>query len=459
MTIGVVRPSGDASRSPRPQPEETNNPGTALSPRAPGAAAPALVRPASLVRRVPTNTSLLPEKLTELEMMLDERIRTICLVILALAVIAFAMVYLKEILIPFAIALALNYLITPLIDVISCRNSGCPLKLPRGIAIIVAFLITFGAMFALGLLLAQSVAIFAEHSDLYRERTELLLTRAFQSLEELFPGQFHFLQGDHVSNEALAKNLNAILEKVDVTELIMDLLGSAAHIAEDIIYVALFLVFMLVGDASILRKGSDDVDHTPLMTRINTQIHVYIRGKALISLGTATINASILHFVGLQLALVFGVLTFALNFIPNIGMLLSVVLPMPLVVLEPEFSTFDRAVAFLGPLLVGSIAKDVVEPLLLGHATKLQPVAVLLCILFFGTLWGILGMVMAVPLTAVTRIVLMNVHHPLCRFLAEVLGGDSHSSRKAEAPSSAEIGGDSSCGANAARVEQIPALL
>ena len=44
-----------------------------------------------------------------------------------------------------------------------------------------------------------------------------------------------------------------------------------------------------------------------------------------------------------------------------------------------------------------------------GHATKLQPVAVLLCILFFGTLWGILGMVMAVPLTAVARIVLMNV--------------------------------------------------
>ena len=47
--------------------------------------------------------------------------------------------------------------------------------------------------------------------------------------------------------------------------------------------------------------------------------------------------------------------------------------------------------------------------LLPGHATKLQPVAVLLCILFFGTLWGILGMVMAVPLTAVTRIILMNV--------------------------------------------------
>jgi len=125
----------------------------------------------------------------------------------------------------------------------------------------------------------------------------------------------------------------------------------------------------------------------------------------------------------------------------------------------PRSPQFDRAVAFLGPLLVGSIAKDVVEPLLLGHATKLQPVAVLLCILFFGTLWGILGMVMAVPLTAVTRIILMNVHHPLCRFLAEVLGGDSHSSRKAEAPSSAANGGDNSEGANAARVEQIPALL
>jgi AI-2 transport protein TqsA len=123
---------------------------------------------------------------------------------------------------------------------------------------------------------------------------------------------------------------------------------------------------------------------------------------------------------------VFGVLAFALNFIPNIGMLTSVVLPMPLVLLEPSFTPLQALFAFLGPLFVGTVCKDVLEPLVIGKATTLHPVAVLLCIMLFGSVWGIVGMVMAIPITAVVRIVLMNIEHPLTRLVADVLGGTQH---------------------------------
>ena len=69
-------------------------------------------------------------------------------------------------------------------------------------------------------------------------------------------------------------------------------------------------------------------------------------------------------------------LAFWLAFVPNVGMGITVCLPMPLVLLEPSMTPAGIALAFLGPLFVGLVAKDGVEPLLIGHSTSLTPVAV-----------------------------------------------------------------------------------
>jgi AI-2 transport protein TqsA len=125
-----------------------------------------------------------------------------------------------------------------------------------------------------------------------------------------------------------------------------------------------------------------------------------------VSLLVAAIDALILWVIGLELWLVFGVVAFWLNFIPNVGMFTSVCLPMPLVLLDPHYSASTIAFAFFGPLAAGLAAKDVLEPLLIGRSTSLQPVAVLLAIMLWGSVWGVTGMVLAVPMTAVARIYL-----------------------------------------------------
>ena len=121
---------------------------------------------------------------------------------------------------------------------------------------------------------------------------------------------------------------------------------------------------------------------------------MYIRGKTSISAFVAITNGSILWAVGLDLFLAFGVLAFFLNFIPNVGMFTSVILPMPLIALDPTFSTLQIVLAFAAPLTVGMFAKDVLEPVILGHGTSLHPVCVLLAIMLFGSVWGVTGMVM-----------------------------------------------------------------
>merc|ERR1719316_151992 len=96
---------------------------------------------------------------------------------------------------------------------------------------------------------------------------------------------------------------------------------------------------------------------------------------------------------------------------------------MPLVLLDPAFGPVGMAIAFLGPLGVGLVAKDVVEPLLIGHSTSLTPVAVLLAVMIWSSIWGLTGAVLAVPMTAVIRIYLAGLEHPLPKYFALVLSG------------------------------------
>ena len=370
----------------------------------------------------------LAEEMTASERIFDERIRTGSMVIVSIAVIYAAMYILKAVMIPFLIALALKYLLTPLIDCLSCRGSpgcfGC-CKLPRGLAVLCAFFIAVMVLVALALVVVSSASSFAAHSGLYRERLESIVEQATDLASEL-PGAEPESRGKKKMNfDMVQEQAMEFLKSVSITDLIVTSLGTAAHIAENLMYVVLFLVFMLT------HAPSEDEPVDSRSRAVDKQIFVYIRGKSSISAFVALTNGTILFFVGLDLWLAFGVLAFFLNFIPNVGMLSSVILPMPLVALDPTFAPWQVGVAFLGPLLVGTFAKDVLEPIVLGNSTSLHPIAVLLAIMIFGSVWGVTGMVMAVPLTAVVRLHLAAVDHPMCRALTHTLSG-SHSSGHAQ---------------------------
>mmetsp|Transcript_36129 Transcript_36129/g.115662 ORF Transcript_36129/g.115662 Transcript_36129/m.115662 type:complete len:127 (-) Transcript_36129:60-440(-) len=78
--------------------------------------------------------------------------------------------------------------------------------------------------------------------------------------------------------------------------------------------------------------------------------------------------------------------------------------------------------AFLAPMLLAFLNKDVIETKVFASSTNLDSVGVMLSILLWGSVWGITGMVLAVPITAVFRIHLEHIQHPLPRYLAGKLG-------------------------------------
>ena len=145
--------------------------------------------------------------------------------------------------------------------------------------------------------------------------------------------------------------------------------------------------------------------------------------QVMLSLVVGVVTAIILLAVGLELWLIFGALAFWLNFVPTVGAVVAVFLPMPLVILDPHMSLVSMILAFVLPFTAHMVVGNVLEPLLFGHSLELQPVAILLSLTIWSMLWGLTGMVLAVPITAVLKIHLDSIDHPASKFLVRLLVG------------------------------------
>ena len=294
-------------------------------------------------------------QMTDAEHNLARLIKLCCLVIITSAVIYLAMDRLEAILIPLMIAVAFSYLLTPLIDAFSCRHiEGYPaaFRLPRGLAVLLSFGVAVAILLSLGLIILQALSTFRARSSLYRARMEEVLAGLFEAAKELnermgVNGPHSFEGGPNRGGTALEEAsdmVKAFMKDISITDLILHLLGTAAHVAEDLMYIILFLVFMLMHAPNETPDGNSR--HT-VSAKVERQIFVYIRGKASISGFVGGCHAAVLWFVGLELWLPFGVVTFFLNFIPNVGGLAAVMLPMPVVALDPAFGPSGVATALL----------------------------------------------------------------------------------------------------------------
>ena len=102
--------------------------------------------------------------------------------------------------------------------------------------------------------------------------------------------------------------------------------------------------------------------------------------------------------------MVFALLAFLFNFIPNIGPVIAALLPIPLILVDPELSIWGMIAVISLASAVQIISGNVVEPKMLGDSVDIHPIVVLLALMFWGMIWGIVGMFLATPITAAMKI-------------------------------------------------------
>ncbi len=154
---------------------------------------------------------------------------------------------------------------------------------------------------------------------------------------------------------------------------------------------------------------------------MEAQIRKYLVTMTALSAVTGGLVGALLAVFGVQAALLFGLLTFLLNFIPNVGSFISAVLPIPIILLTPNF-TWPWAIMAIGiPAAIQFVIGTFIQPMVMGDSMKLHPVVILISLIFWGMLWGFVGAFLAVPITSIIRIACGR--HPLTKPVANLMAG------------------------------------
>ena len=140
-------------------------------------------------------------------------------------------------------------------------------------------------------------------------------------------------------------------------------------------------------------------------------------------LASMTVNrvaASAALLFGVPMAFTFGVLAFLLNFVPNVGPLIASLLPIPLIILDPTGSIGWMFGAISVTAAIQAISGNIFEPKIMGNSSDLHPVTILVALMFWGMMWGIIGMFLATPVTAAIKIVLQRIEStkPIANLMA-----------------------------------------
>jgi AI-2 transport protein TqsA len=212
-------------------------------------------------------------------------------------------------------------------------------------------------------------------------------------------------------------------------ERLMDLLGGfvirAAGFLSSTVIVLLFTIFMLseaTGFPPKLRQaiGRGDADLSRFGGAVR-DIQRYLAIKTAISLATGTLIALWLGIIGVDFPVLWGMLAFLLNFVPNVGSLMAAVPAVLFAMLQ--LGPWSGALAAAGYLTVNIGLGNLVEPHLMGRRFGLSTLVVVISLVFWGWLWGPVGMLLSVPLTVVVRIALEYTDD--LRWLAVLLSNES----------------------------------
>lgn len=324
----------------------------------------------------------------------------------AVVVIIAGMKAASVLLVPFLLAAFLAIITTPALFWLQRR--GVPSLL--AIALVVIIIIGFGTV--VGSVVGQSINEFLQDLPVYRERIQTLTTAASGGLAGLGIATDSLGLKDYLDPGA-AMNLAGIL------------LSSIGNMLTNAFLITMTVIFILLEAASFpkkIRKMSDSPEAEVLRwDQFLTDVKRYMVIKTWISLGTGLAVFLLLAALRIDFPVLWGLLAFALNYVPNIGSILAAVPALLLALIQA--GPVQAAGATVGYLVINLVIGSIVEPRYLGRGLGLSTLVVFLSLLFWGWVLGPVGMLLSVPLTITAKIALDS--RPETRWLAILLGSET----------------------------------
>lgn len=307
-------------------------------------------------------------------------INNACLLILAGTSLTWILIYAKTILMPFIIAVFLAIVLNTLADWLKRKWN-----MPHLVGIVCGIALFLGLAALSIVFVSNSISSFVEGANIYADKLDATVDWFLATAQRL---------GFKVNSEVLSDTLNHL----PLFNMARSMGSWVMSFVSNTMLVSLFLIFLFMG-----RRATDD--KTSFASSIEKQISYYLLIKTSVSLLASATTWLILTLTGTELAGMFAVLTFVLNFIPNIGPFIATALPMPVLFLQYGFDWHIMSALVLlitAHFFIGNI----LETRWLGKGMDLNPIIVIASLIFWALVWGAMGALLAVPLTSIIKMIL-----------------------------------------------------
>lgn len=330
------------------------------------------------------------------------KIVTVFIAFISAVVIVYILAALKEILVPVTIAILLTLLFHPIVIFLSRRN------VPKWVSIILILLGISITYYLLLLLLIPELYEIPARLSGYLQRLYIYTSNAASALN------ISIAKLDLIKEINLKRmSGNILVERIMNVGVNSTMLSTFYGLLGDMLLTLLFFIFMISGktlfELKIQRAFTEsrgEIFNT--IKIIDEQIQQYILNEAVIGFFYGTLISITFFSLGIEFAITFGFLAFILNFIPKIGIIISAVLPVLFVLFLYGFS-YKLLVLFIVLLAAVYIIIRYIEPKYIYNLINLSPVFVIFSIIFWGWIWGIVGIYLAFPIAAVLKILFSNI--------------------------------------------------
>lgn len=348
----------------------------------------------------------------------EQRIQTVCLLILTGLGIAGAMYAFSSVLIPFVLAVFLTLSLIPAIDF-----QMKWLHIPRRTAILTTALVGCAIVALAALLVTNAANQIIDSRDAYVKQVRQILekVRDWYTRDPNDPNDLNksgYAVGDPDKPNRTVSDRNDPLVRILTDTVRKVLAGTASGIMAVIsngLLVLIFMIFMVAG------KGTYKAPEGSLWWEVEVRVKRYVLTMIVTSGITGVLVGLTLHILDVKFGWMFGFLAFMLNFIPNIGSVIATILPLPFALFDQQLGLASKILVLAIPGTIQLVIGNLLQPKMMGESLDLHPVVVLLSLIFFGTIWGIIGMFLAVPITAVAKIFLQRFGYT--RVLADLAEG------------------------------------
>ncbi|MCR5506803.1 MAG: AI-2E family transporter [bacterium] len=208
---------------------------------------------------------------------------------------------------------------------------------------------------------------------------------------------------------------SSAIRDIDIAKIINSIVQGVAGFVQSSMMVFIYLFFILLEEKSFSKKipqifssKKKEKDAKALFEKVYSKIEVYVSVKMFTSLLTGILTYIVMKSVHLDFAVFWAILIFLFNFIPTIGSIISSTFPILLSILQFNGDLLSISVVTIGIVSIQLLIGNIIDPKIMGRRLNLSPLVLILSLVFWGSMWGVVGMFLCVPIMIILTIVLLQ---------------------------------------------------